>query len=51
MILNAVAIIGDRNRARLRKLTDRREFFAGNILRDRASRQDVHAGNFRRAIS
>ena len=43
MILNAVAIVGDRDHAGLRERTDRREFFAGKIFRDRAGRQNVDA--------
>jgi len=50
IVLNASTVISDGDNACLRQRTDRRQFFPGKILGDRASWQDTHLGHFRRSI-
>ena len=51
VVLDAAAVVGDRDDAGLFERTDRRQLFAHQALRDRARRQHVHASDFRRAIT
>ena len=48
VILNAVTVVGDRDDPGLREGTDRRQFFAGEILGNRAGRQNTNAWPLRR---
>ena len=50
VILHAVTVVGDRDHAGLGERTDRRQFFAGEILRNRAGRQNVNARHLRRPV-
>ena len=44
VVLDAVAVVGDRDDAGLRKRPNRRQFFTGEILGNRAGRQDAERG-------
>ena len=47
VILNAVAVVGDRDHPGSARATDRRQFFARQIFGNRAGRQNAHARHLR----